>query len=103
MEMDMTDENRSRRSLRDFDPYTDRNGQDNGEDSALDVAHAAATDRQLACNPNGEAETARLASGRPNLGATDADGTEATEAEVPRETIERMSNPSLSPRKGKGA
>jgi hypothetical protein len=102
--MDMTDENRSRRSLRDFDPYTDRNGQDNGEDSALDLARPAATDRQLARNPNGEAETARLASGRPNLGATDADGgTEATEAEVPREMIERMSNPSGPPRKGKGA
>jgi hypothetical protein len=77
-----------KRNLRDFDPRADRNGQDLGQDSPLDVGLPQNTQRQLASNPNGEAETARLASGRPNQGHTDA-----VEDEVPRENVERIGDP----------
>lgn len=85
--------NEKRPSLKDFDPYTDRNGQDFGQDSPLDVARPDDLQRELASDPGGEAETARVASGRRSEGATDA-----VEAEVPRENVDRISNPSLSAR-----
>lgn len=86
----MTQQTPGRPSLRDFDPYTDRNGQDNGEESPLDVANPAETQRELASNPDGEAETARVASG-----LSSEDHTDAVEAEVPRENLARISDPSL--------
>lgn len=88
----MTNANSGRPSLRDFDPYTDHNSQDNGEDSSLDVANAAKMQRELASNPMGEAEAARIASGRSSEDATDA-----VEAEVPKENIDRISDASLPP------
>lgn len=88
----MTNQNSGKPSLRDFDPYTDRNGQDNGEDSPLDLAIPAETQRELASNPGGEAETARIASGRSN-----EDATAAVEAEVPKANIDRISDASLPP------
>lgn len=90
----MTNQTSGRPSLRDFDAYTDRNGQDNGEDSPLDLAIPAETQRELASNPNGEAETARIASGRRS-----DDATAAVEAEVPKANIDRISDASL-PRAG---
>lgn len=76
---------RTRPSLKSFDAYADRNGQDNGEDDPRDVALARRTQADLERDPMGEAETARIASGR-----TLDDATDATEAETPRENLERI-------------
>ena len=53
----MTDEPRERPSLKDFDAYTDRNGQDLGQDNARDVGRPAQLQSDLKGNPMGEAET----------------------------------------------
>lgn len=98
----MTNGDRDRPSLKNFDAYADRNGQNDGQDSPLDVARPGETQRHLASDPGGEAETARLASGRRG-----DDATEATEAETPRETIAHLSDASLpkrpTPQAGKDA
>jgi len=92
----MADDKQARPSLRDFNPYADRNGQDFGQDDPREVARPDELQRELARNPNGPAETARLASGRPELGATGSMGaTDATEAETPPENLRRISDPSL--------
>jgi hypothetical protein len=92
----MADDKQGRPSLRDFNPHADRNGQDFGQDDPRDVARPDELQRELARNPNGPAETARLASGRPELGATGSMGaTDATEAETPPENLKRISDPSL--------
>lgn len=76
-------------NLKSFDPYRDENGQNMGQDAPNEIANPGNLQKHLASDPGGEAETARLASGRPNQGA-DA----ATEAELPPGTVERLSNPS---------
>ena len=77
--------NDQRQSLKDFDAYADRNGQDLGQDSPLDVGLAQRTQADLKSDPSGEAEAARIASGTPGQDATDA-----TEAETPPENLRRL-------------
>jgi len=55
-----------RPSLKDFNATADRNGQDLGQDSALDVGLPQRTQADLKSNPSGEAEAARIASGTPS-------------------------------------
>ena len=74
-------------NLKSFDAYRDENGQMMGQDAPNDVARPADLQRRLASDAGGEAETARLASGRPNEG-NDAQ----TEAETPRANIARISD-----------
>jgi hypothetical protein len=74
-----------RPSLKDFDANADRNGQDLGQDSPLDVGLAARTQADLKRDPAGDAEAARIASGTPGSDATDA-----TEAETPRENLDKL-------------
>ena len=81
----MTDEPRERPSLKDFDAYADRNGQDLGQTDARDIGLPARTQGDLKGNPSGEAETARIASGTPGSDATDA-----TEAETPAQTLRQI-------------
>jgi hypothetical protein len=87
-----------RPSLRSFNPHADRNGQDFGQDSPVDVAHPADLQRHMNEDPNGPAETARLASDRQRLesvGGGSIETSEATAAETPPEHIKRISDPSL--------
>jgi hypothetical protein len=89
---------RDRPSLRDFNPYADRNGQDLGQDSPLDVAHPADLQKHLNEDPGGEAETARLASDRARLDSIaggSIETSEATAAETPPERIRRLGDASL--------
>ncbi|CAA2100168.1 hypothetical protein MBUL_00535 [Methylobacterium bullatum] len=79
----------SRPSLKDFDAYTDRNGQDLGQDEARDIGLPERTQHDLKSDPSGQAETARIASGTPGSDATDA-----TEAEVPAENIRAIGDAS---------
>jgi hypothetical protein len=81
----MTDAQGERPSLKDFDAYADRNGQDLGQDSARDIGLPARTQGDLKSDPSGQAETARIASGTPGSDATDA-----TEAETPAENLRRI-------------
>ena len=85
--------NDQRQSLKDFDAYADRNGQDLGQDSPLDVGLPQRTQADLKSDPSGEAEAARIASGTPRQDATDA-----TEAETPPENLRRLrgENPAAS-------
>ena len=78
-------EQTKRPSLKDFDAYADRNGQDLGQDSPLDVGLAARTQADLKRDPGGEAQAARIASGTPGSDATDA-----TEAETPPENLKKL-------------
>ena len=80
----MADTNQ-RQSLKDFDAYADRNGQDLGQDSPLDVGLPQNTQADLKRDPSGDAEAARIASGMPGQDATDA-----TEAETPPENLRRL-------------
>lgn len=91
--MDKTD--RARPSLRDFDPYADRNGQDLGQDSPLDVGVPQRTQADMAHDPMGQARDARVASDFNRLDAIGAtDGSQATEDETPPENLRRISDPS---------
>jgi hypothetical protein len=87
-------------SLKSFDAYADRNGQNLGSDSALDVGVPARTQRDLNSDPMSEAEIARLASDFPHRDAREG-GTigsvEATEAETPPENLARISDPTPRP------
>ena len=76
-------------NLRSFNAYADENGQ-HDPDAPNDVARPSELQRILASDPGGEAETARIASGK-----RDEDGTAATEAEVPPGTIEKLGDASL--------
>ena len=90
--------NEKRPSLRDFDPYADRNGQDFGQDSPLDVARPADLQRELASDPSWQAEVARIASDGPRLDAIGGGSvatSEQTAAETPPENLRRISDPSL--------
>ncbi|MCF4128496.1 hypothetical protein [Methylobacterium sp. SyP6R] len=91
--MDKT--NQARPSLRDFDPYTDRNGQDLGQDSPLDVGVPPRTQEDMTHDPMGQAQDARTASDFNRLDAIGAtDGSQATEDETPPENLRRISDPS---------
>lgn len=81
----MTQDSRQRPSLKEFDAYADRNGQDMGQDSARDVGIPSRLQAELKSDPEGQAETARLASGTPRQDATDA-----TEAETPPDNLRRL-------------
>ena len=81
----MTDEPRERPSLKDFDAYADRNGQDPGQDNARDVGLSSRTQGDLKSNPMGEAETARIASGTPGSDASDQ-----TAAETPSANLKQI-------------
>ncbi len=81
----MTEGNSERPSLKDFDAYADRNGQDLGQDSPRDIGVPSRTQGDLKSDPQGQAETARIASGTPGEDATDA-----TEAETPPENLARL-------------
>ena len=72
-------------SLKNFSADADRNGQDLGQDSPLDLASPSRLQTDLKGNPAGEAETARIASGMKNEDATDA-----TEAETPPENLKAI-------------
>ncbi|WP_232627869.1 hypothetical protein [Methylobacterium sp. Leaf118] len=85
----MTETERTRPSLKEFDATADRNGQDLGGGSPLDVGRPARTQAELRSNPDGEAEAARIASGLPGQDATDQ-----TAAETPAENLRRISDPS---------
>src|SRR5919202_4609812 len=101
----MADDKQARPSLRDFNPYADRNGQDFGQDDPLDVARPDDLQREMNRDPQGQAETARLASDRSRIDsiAGGSIGTvEATEAETPPENLRRISDPTL-PSGNKGA
>lgn len=80
----MTQDN-ERPSLKSFDAYADRNGQDLGQDSPLDVGLPQNTQADLRRDPSGQAEAARIASGLPRQDATDA-----TEAETPPENLRHL-------------
>ncbi|TNC14251.1 hypothetical protein FF100_08735 [Methylobacterium terricola] len=91
----MAKTDQARPSLRDFDPYTDRNGQDMGQDSPLDVGVPARTQGDMAHDPAGPARDARVASDFNRLDAIGAtDGSQATEDETPPENLRRISDPS---------
>ena len=92
----MTDTDRDRGSLKDFDAYTDRNGQNLGGDTPLDVGVPSRTQGRLKGDPGGEAETARIASGTPGQDATDA-----TEAETPEENLRRIGDAGSSSQREK--
>lgn len=96
----MTNQNPDRPSLRDFDPYADRNGQDMGQDSPLDVARPGKLQKLLNEDPGWQAETARIASGLSRVDSVEGgsiETSEATAAETPAETIRRISDPTLGP------
>ncbi|MHB2209871.1 hypothetical protein [Methylobacterium sp. CM6257] len=78
-------EQTGRPSLKDFGADADRNGQDLGQDSPLDVGLAANTQADLKRDPAGDAQAARVASGTPG-----SDATEATEAETPRKNLDTL-------------
>ncbi|TGD99012.1 hypothetical protein [Methylobacterium nonmethylotrophicum] len=91
----MAKTDQARPSLRDFDPYTDRNGQDMGQDSPLDLGVPQRTQRDMDHDPMGEARDARIASDfyrRDAIGAID--GSQATADETPPENLRRISDPS---------
>ncbi|GJD30624.1 hypothetical protein PMNALOAF_1872 [Methylobacterium adhaesivum] len=94
----MTDATGERPSLKDFDAYADRNGQDLGQDNARDIGLATRTQGDLKGNPSGEAETARIASGTPGSDATDA-----TEAETPPENLRRIGDAAQAAGSPRGA
>jgi hypothetical protein len=77
-------------NLKSFSAYVDENGQNAGTEPN-EVANPAELQRVLHSKPDGEAETARLASGQRN-----SDGTAETEAEVPAENIDHIANPHIA-------
>ncbi|MHC2018261.1 hypothetical protein [Methylobacterium sp. CM6247] len=85
----MSNEQRERPSLKDFDAYSDRNGQGLGQGDARDIATPARTQHDLKSDPSGQAEAARIASGTPRQ-----DATEATEAETPPENLRHIGDAS---------
>lgn len=90
-----------RPSLRDFDPYTDRNGGDFGQDEARDVGRPQALQHELESDPSWQAETARVASDFQRLDSTGGGSVasvEATEAETPAENLRHISDPSPTPK-----
>lgn len=93
---------RSKRpNLKEFDAYTDRNGQDFGQDEARDVGRPAELQRELESDPGWQAETARIASGHQRLDSVAGGSTasvEATEAETPPENLRHLGDASTTPK-----
>lgn len=79
-------------NLKSFSAYRDENGQ-GMSDNPADRARPDDVQGQLSAEPQGDSETARLASG-----FTGDDATEATEAETPAENIAHISDATLPPR-----
>lgn len=77
-------------NLNAFNAYVDENGQ-NAADAPNEISNPEELQRVLQSKPDGEAETARIASGR-----REDDGTAETEAETPAETIDHISNPHIA-------
>ncbi|BAU89789.1 hypothetical protein MPPM_1184 [Methylorubrum populi] len=89
-------------SLRNFNANADRNGQDFGQDSPLDVARPADLQRALQEDPSWEAQVARTASDfdrRDSIAGGSVESVEATEAETPSENLRRISDPTFSPKR----
>ena len=85
-------------NLKSFDAYVDENGQNMGQDSPTDVARPAELQRRMNSEASGEAETARLASDSTRLDSIEGgsmDTSEQTEAETPKENIDRISDPRI--------
>ncbi|GEP11035.1 hypothetical protein [Methylobacterium gnaphalii] len=94
----MSEHDRSRPSIKTFDGQADRNGQNLGAESPLDVGIPSRTQADLKSEPNGEAEAARIASGQPRQDASDQ-----TAAETPSENLRRISDPSTASAAGEGS
>lgn len=92
----MTQTSPDRPSLKEFDAYADRNGQDFGTGSPLDVGVPSRTQADLKGNPDGTAEAARIASGSDRPSAAH-DAVDQTEAETPEENLRRISDPTSRP------
>ena len=91
----------ARPNLRDFDPYTDRNGQDLGQDEARDVGLPDRLQHALQSDPGGEAEAARIASDFPRRDAVSGGSiasVEEVEAATPPENLRHISDPSPKPK-----
>ncbi|MBB2963281.1 hypothetical protein [Methylobacterium sp. R2-1] len=88
----MTETSPARPSLKAFDAYADRNGQDFGTDSPPDVGVPSRTQADLNGNPGSTAETARVASGADRPGVAQ-DAVDQTKAETPEENLRRISDP----------
>lgn len=87
-------------SLRDFDAYADRNGQDFGQDSPTDLARPPELQKAMTEDPSWQAEVVRVASSQPRLDSIQGgsiETSEATAAETPAENIRHISDASLSP------
>ncbi|MEL6059977.1 MULTISPECIES: hypothetical protein [unclassified Methylobacterium] len=102
MPQNADDPRRTKRpSLREFDAHTDRNGQDLGQDEARDLGRPADLQRDRESDPGWQAETARIASGHPQLdsvsGGSNA-SVEATEAETPPENLRHIGDASTAPK-----
>ena len=85
-----------RPNLRDFDAYTDRNGQNLGQDEARDLGRPKALQDTLQSDPGWQAEAARIASDFPRLdavGGGSVESVEAVEAATPPENLRRISDP----------
>lgn len=92
---------KGRPSLKSFDPYADRNGQDFGQGDPLDVARPNELRTQMTANPSGPAETARLASGQPRADAVSGGSvasSDETAAETPSENLRRIGDAGLGRR-----
>ena len=101
----MADPTEGRPSLRNFDAYSDRNGQNQGQDDPLDLARPAHLQRALESDPSWQAEVARLASDRSRIDSIaggSVETVEATEAETPPENLSRIGDATL-PRPGDAA
>ena len=100
--MDQKRNDPTRPNLRDFDAYTDRNGQDFGQEDPRDLGRPADLQNAMVSDPSWQAEVARIASGQARLDSV-AGGSiasvEATEAETPAETLRHLSDASPSPDK----
>ncbi|NNM74664.1 hypothetical protein [Enterovirga aerilata] len=82
-------------NLKSFDAYRDENGQFMGQDAPTDLARPGELQRRLNSDPGWEAETARVASGRPRLDSVEGGSIETsdqTAAETPPENIARISD-----------
>ncbi len=91
-----------RHSLREFNAYADRNGQDFGQESPLDVARPADLQRVLQEDPGGQAQAARIASDFDRLDAISGgsiESVEAVEAATPPENLRRISDPTFTPKR----
>lgn len=78
-------------SLRDFDPYTDQNGDiAAGDVEPIHTPRASEVEQIMASVPNGPAQTLRTGAGR-----TSDDATDATAAESAPGVVERLGDATL--------